>query len=186
MKLDIDKLEFKAINKNIFQIFHNDEIIKFWSPKIKIPFGVDKDYDKYLLRLELDEEDENIEASKHSYFRKIILHLEKLIMTKLKSNNNQFKSILRKRPEKMGSVSLQKSTELLEFRIRNFKNTILTTIEYEDQENNYLKTIFEIPKQSYAKVLCEIYGYWDYRSENKEESNKIGLIVYINKIIILK
>ena len=186
MKLDINKLEFKQVNKNIFQIFHDDEILKFWSPKIKIPFGLDNEYDKYLLRLEINEDDENIEASKHLYFRKILLHLEKLVKTKLGENDIQFKSVLRKRPERMGIKEIHKSTELLEFRIKNFKNSIITTIEYEDKENNYLKTIFDMPKQSYVKVLCEIYGYWDYRTEGKEEANKLGLIVYINKIIVLK
>ena len=185
MKLSLDKLEFKTINKNIFQITHDKETIKFWSPKIKIPFGIDNEYDKYFLRLELDEEDENIDGSKHIYFRKIINHLENLIKKKLDIDDIEFKSIIRKRPERMGEKINHKSTELLEFRIKKMKNSILTEIEYEDKENNYLKTIFDIPKQSYAKVLCEIYGYWDYRNENKS-ANKIGLIVYINKIIVLK
>ena len=65
------------------------------------------------------------------------------------------------------------------------KNNIVTTIEYQNNDNNYLKTIFDLPKQSYIKVLFEIYGIWDYRNDKKEK-NKVGLILYANKIIVLK
>ena len=64
------------------------------------------------------------------------------------------------------------------------KNRILTDIEFQDKDNNYLKTIYDLPKQSYLKVNLEINGLWDYRTD-KKESNKCGLIVYTTKIFVL-
>ena len=64
------------------------------------------------------------------------------------------------------------------------KNRILTDIEFQDKDNNYLKTIYDLPKQSYLKVNLEINGLWDYRTD-KKENNKCGLIVYTTKIFVL-
>ena len=90
-------------------------------------------------------------------------------------DENEFKSIIKKR----------NNSDLIECRIKTIKNSILTIIEYEDKDNNYLKTIFDIPKQSYLKVQFEINGLWDYRNDKKDK-NKCGLIVYITKIIVCK
>jgi len=178
MKIDINKLNFIKVSDNIYQINHNKDILKFWSPKICVPFGIDKDYDKYYLRLEIDENEiTNKNSSSHIYFKKVISYIEKLIKKKLDIQDNEFKSVIRNR----GS----NKTELIECRIKNFKKKFQTTVEYEDNDNNYLKTIFDIEKQCYVKVLCEIYGLWDYRTETKE-NNKIGLILYASKIIVLK
>jgi hypothetical protein len=48
-----------------------------------------------------------------------------------------------------------------------------------------LKTVLEIPKNSVVKGLMEIYGIWDYR-EGPTLKNKVGLIIYINKIVVKK
>ena len=74
---------------------------------------------------------------------------------------------------------------LIECRLKNIKNNITTLIDFEDKENNYLKTVFDIQKQSYLKIQIEINGIWDYRNE-KKDSNKCGLIVYATKIIVPK
>jgi hypothetical protein len=174
MKLDINKLEFKKNNENIYQILHDNNILKFWSPSILLPFGLDNEYDKYLIRLELDEKDTNI--NNHNHLKKILLHIEKIVKEKLNIDDNEFKSIIKKR---------EKKNDLIECKIKTIKNNMVTTIEYEDNDNNYLKTIFDLPKQSYVKVLFEIYGLWDYRNDKKEK-NKVGLILYANKIIVLK
>jgi hypothetical protein len=178
MKIDINKLDFKKISDNIYQINHDKDILKIWSPKIQVPFGIDKDYDKYLIRLEINEDESvNKNSASHIYFKKVISHIEKLIKKKLNVQDNEFKSVIRKRGDN--------KCDLLECRIKSFKKNIQTIIEYEDKDNNYLKTIFDIEKQCYVKVLCEIYGLWDYRNELKE-NNKIGLILYASKIIVLK
>lgn len=171
MKLDINKIELKKLSDNIFQIYHDGTILKFNCPTLLSPFGIDTEYNKQIIRLELDENNN----SEISYFKKVILHIENLIKKKLEVSDEQFKSVIKKRNNKC---------DMLEMRIKTVKNKILTTIEYQDKENNYLKTIYDLPKQSLLKINLEINGLWDYRTE-KIESNKCGLIVYTTKILVL-
>ena len=176
MKLDINKIELKEVADHIFQLTHDNVALKFSGPSIVAPFGIDNEYNKYILRLELDENDTNKNSLEHAHFKKIILHIEKLIKKKLNLEDFELKSVIRFR---------EKNNPLIESRIKTMKKNIQTVIQFEDKDNNYLKTIFDLPKQSRVKVEFEIYGLWDYRSL-KKENNKVGLIVYVNKIIVLK
>jgi hypothetical protein len=176
MKIDINSIELKKVNDNIFQILHNNNVLKFWSPKILAPFAIDNEYDKYLIKLELDERDTNKNNLEHIHLKKILLHIEKIIKKKLNIDDVEFKSVIKTR---------EKKNDLIEGRIKTIKNTILTVIEYEDKDTHYLKTIFDLPKQSYVKVQFEIYGLWDYRNENKDK-NKAGLIIYVTKINVVE
>ena len=171
MKLDIDKIEIKNITDNIYSIYHDTNILKFWSNKLCIPFGLEKDYNKTIIKLELEENNEN-----HQHLKKVIQRIETLIRKKINANENDFKSVIKKRPNKC---------DVLELRIKMIKNKIITDIEYEDKDNHYLKTIYDLPKQSYIKTQIEINGLWDYRTEEKNK-NMSGLIVYATKIIVLK
>jgi len=172
MKLDINKIDLKCINENIYQILHDGVILKFWSPKILIPFGLENEYNKNIIKLEL-----NNSNDEHSYFKKIIQHLENLIKKKLNlEDNHEFKSIIQTR---------KNNNQFIECKIKSMKNNLITTIEYEDTDNNYLKTLYDLPKQSYVKAQIEINGLWDYRTDKKEK-NKIGLTVYITKIYVYK
>jgi len=170
MKLDINKIELKQSTDNIYQILHDGIALKFWSPKILVPFGIDNEYNKYLIKLEINKDD-----LQHEHFKKILLHIENLIKKKLNVEDIEFKSIVKPR---------EKKNDMIECRVKSVKNNITTTIEFEDKDNNYLKTIFDLPKQSYVKSQIEIYGLWDYRTDKKEK-NKIGLIVYINHITVM-
>jgi len=172
MKLDINKFEINKIAENIYNIKHDDKILKFWSPKILVPFGIYEEYNKSLLGMELDDE-KHIE---HIHFKKVIKHIENLIKKKLNIEDTEFKSIIKNRIPK---------NDLLECRIKSIKNNVITYIDYEDKENNYLKTVYDLAKQSYIKAELEINGLWDYRTEKKER-NKVGLIVYVTKIIVLR
>ena len=173
MKLDKDKFTLKEVNENMYNILYDNSTLKFMGPKILLPFGLENEYGKYLIKLELDKENDE-----HIFLKKIILHLEKIIKEKLEIKNDDiFKSILQKR---------KNNNEFLECRIKNIKNNMVTTIEYEDKDNNYLKTIYDLPKQSYVKLQFEINSLWDYRDKNKIERNKVGLIIYATKIIVMK
>ena len=171
MKLDINKFEFKNVSENISLITHDNKTLKFWTPPILIPFGIDNEYNKYLLKLEINKKNED-----HIYLKKILLHIENLIKKKMNIEDNEFKSIIKNRGE---------NNDLIECRIKTIKSNILTSIEFEDKDNNYLKTIFDIPKQSTVKAQLEINGFWDYRTDKKDK-NKCGLIIYVTKIIVLK
>jgi uncharacterized protein (UPF0333 family) len=172
MKLDIEKLNFIKQNDNISLILHDNTVLKFWTPSILIPFGIDSEYNKKMLRLELNNDT-------HTHLRKVILHIEKLIKKKMKLEDIQFKSIIKEREDK---------DDLIECRLKTFKDKIVTLIEYEDKDNNYLKTIYDLQRMSNIKAEIEINGLWDYRNKNNKEleKNKVGLTVYISKIIVLK
>ncbi len=181
MKLDINKLELKESNENIYQILYEGKSLKFWSPSILIPFGLEYEYNKQILKAEINESDENKHKNAHIHLKKLILYIEKIIKEKLNMNNDentndQFKSIIKKRYNR---------PDMIECRIKKMKNSILTSIEFEDKESNYLKTIYDLPKQSYVKIQFEINGLFDYRNDIKEK-NRVGLIVYATKIIVLK
>jgi hypothetical protein len=176
MKLDLYKIVFKETKENYKLIQHDNKFITFWTPKILMPFGIDHEYDKYILKLEFDDKNEE-----HIYFKKVILHIEKLMKKKIEfddKNSREWKSIIKKRPNK---------SDIIELRIKNFKNNILTEVEFEnkDSNENYLKTIFDLKKQTNMKVLIEINGLWDYRaSQNKNQQYKIGLVCYASKLYI--
>jgi hypothetical protein len=173
MKLDIDKLTFTDVTSNIKSILYDDKPLKFWSPCMLVPFGIDNQYDKYIIKLEVNDKEEE-----QNHFKKIIEQIEKFVIEKKDVvNKEQFKSIIQNRPNK---------NSFIESKIKTMKSTILTQIEYKDNEKHYLKTVLDLPKQSKVKTLLEIYGIWDYRTEeNRNEKNKMGLIVYANKITVL-
>ena len=177
MKLDIDKIEFKKINDNIYQIFNDKNILKFWTPPICIPFGIDDEYGKKILRLALNIESTNKYLNQHIHLRKVILHIEKLIKKKLNIDDMEFKSIIRTKENK---------SDIVECRLKTYKDNIITQIEYEDKTNNYLKTIYDLSKMSYIKAEIEINGLWEYRNHETKSNNKVGLTVYVSKIIVLK
>jgi uncharacterized protein (UPF0333 family) len=171
MKIDINKLEFKSVSDNISLIYYDNKTLRFWTPLILAPFGIDNEYNKYLLKLEINEKIEE-----HLHLKKLLLHIENLIKKKLNMDDIEFKSIIKTRIN---------NCDLIETRLKNIKNNITTIIEFEDKDNNYLKTVFDLKKQSQLKVQVEINGLWDYRNEKKDK-NKCGLIIYITKIIVPK
>ena len=76
---------------------------------------------------------------------------------------------------------LKEKKDLLVCRIKKFKTNLSINISFNDKDNNYLKTIFDINKNIFADIDIEINSLWDFRHLPKEENN-IGLIVYISKI----
>ena len=59
MKLNINKIELKELTENIYQILYEGKSLKFWSPTILIPFGLEYEYNKQILKAELDESENN-------------------------------------------------------------------------------------------------------------------------------
>lgn len=171
MKLDIDKIEFKQMTDNNYLVLYDGTNLKFWCNNLCIPFGLETEYNKKVIKLKLDEDNES-----HQHLKKVIHHIENLIKKKLNAQDNEFKSIIKKKSQ---------TYDVLELRIKTMKNNVITDIEYQDKTNFYLKTIYDLPKQSYLKTQLEINGLWDYRTE-KNENNKCGLVVYATKIIVLK
>ncbi len=193
MKIESDKINFRKIDEHISMIYHETDIIKFWTGPIKAPFGVDENFGKHYIRLELDE---NIK--KHAIFKKIITKMESIISKKLDLKEGDLKPIARR---KIGEH------DLLDIRLKEMKSKMMTECTYENTRDNYLKTIYEIEPNSMVDVYIEIHGIWDYRkkesslgmigkrrllSEEKNEEEgendhkKVGLIVNALKIKVLE
>ena len=167
MKIDVNKINLKEVSENIFTITHDNSTLKFWTPEILVPFGINNEYGKYLIKLEIDEDKEE-----HIHLKKLILHIENLIKKKLNlEEHHEFKSVVKKRDKK---------SDIIECKLKMMKDNIITNIEYRNEDKNYLKTIYDLQKQTYIKAQIEINALWDYRSTTK----KCGLLVYITKIIV--
>lgn len=173
MQLDKTTIELNKIADNIFKLTCGGKDIKFWTPKLLIPFGIETEYNKKVLKLELLDNDN----AEQIYFENIIKKIENIIKEKLELNDNEFKTVIRKR---------EKYNDIIETKIKMGRKCVLTTVDFEDKANNYLKTIYEIGKNIHVKVLIEVNGIWDYRTEEKKDNNKVGLIVYVNKIHVYK
>jgi uncharacterized Zn-finger protein len=176
MQLDKSNVELTEVAENIYKIKCSGKEIKFWTPKVYIPFGIETEYGKKILKLGFI--NKNNETNKEQiYFENIIKKIETIIKEKFDLDDEEFKSVIKHR-ENFGN--------LIETRIKFGRNCTLTTIEFQDKDANYLKTIYDMGKGVYVKVLLEINGVWNYKKEGleKKEPNKAGLIVYINKIYV--
>jgi hypothetical protein len=160
MKIESDKINFRKMDDHISMIYHETDIIKFWTGPIKAPFGVDENFGKHYIRLELDE---NIK--KHAIFKKIISKMESIVSKKLDLKEEELKPIARR---KIGEH------DLLDIRLKEVKSKIQTECVYENVRDSYLKTIYEIEPNSMVDVYVEIHGIWDYRE--KDNSSTLGII----------
>jgi len=180
MKLSKENITFKKVNENIYEILCQEQQIKFNTPKILIPFGIEDYYGKSIIKFELNEikqekNKETIEYKKQTQLYKIIKNTEKYLSELLDLKEGELKSVIRER---------ENQSSIIECRLKNMKKHIMVDITYQNPEENYLKTIWDIQNQTYANLFLEIYGYWDYRQENKVEKNKVGLLIYIRSIHI--
>ena len=178
MQIDKTTIELNKVVDNIFKLTCNNKDIKFWTPKILIPFGIETEYNKKIIKLELLDNND----PEQMYFKNIISKIEKIIKEKLELDDNEFKTVIRTR---------EKYNDIIESKIKMGRNHVLTSVEFKDKDKNYLKTIYDIGKNVNAKVLLEVNGIWDYRTakeegskEGKKENNKVGLIIYVHKIYV--
>ncbi len=175
MKIESDKINFKKLDDHISLIFHETDIIKFWTPDLFVPFGIDDNFGKHTIQLVVDKD-----TPQHINLKKIIEKVEKVLIKRLKLKEGELKSVFRR---KMGD------NDMLDVRLKQIKSKMITEYEYENKKDNYLKTIYDMDKESRVKVFIEIHGYWDYRNNSEEmeekQENKVGLIVNILKMKIL-
>ena len=96
------------------------------------------------------------------------------MIEQLKANDEEWKGIINTRDN---------NNIFIEARIKKIKNNLLTKLTFEDNETNYLKTIYELKNNFYSNIVLEIPTLWDFRNNNNENNeNKIGLILNLNNI----
>lgn len=168
-KINIENIIFGSSSNNFYNIKNkrSNKCLKFKLKNVFLPFGLDEEYNNYYLKFELNDND-----IEHVEFKNTIKLIEDKIINEFKCSDNELKNVIKKRNEKK---------DLLVCRIKKFKTNISINISYNDKDNNYLKTVFDIGKNIFADIDIEISSLWDFRHLSKEENN-IGLIVYISKI----
>ena len=67
MQLDKTTIELNKIADNIFKLSCGGKDIKFWTPKLLIPFGIETEYNKKVLKLELLDNND----AEQTYFKNI-------------------------------------------------------------------------------------------------------------------
>ena len=150
--------------KNYYKIYYEDEVINFWINKSLCPFGIENEYNKYILKIECT--NQNI--------INYILTIEDAIKKRYNLVDNQMKSCIRR-------TTNVKYNDIIICRLRTDRNNkVNTVLKYSPETTNYLKTIYELEKNTYLNCLLEISGVWDLR----EQFNKMGLVITVKNIIM--
>ncbi len=173
MKFDKNSISYIEENPHFYRVLHNGEIFSFSTPVMGIPFGIDQEYGKIMCRLEFPEEKKM--NTQYIHIKKVLEKIEKYVCEKFDVKENELKSVFRKK---------EGLPDLIECRIKEIKNNVITKVEYENKSDNYLKTLFDIPEKSFGIVKLEWAGLFDYRNESEDKKHKIGIILYIRKIIV--
>lgn len=86
-------MKFNDEKKNFINIYNNqNKIIKFKTPKLKCPFGIEFEYNKYLVKLELTDIKNNIEIKD---FYKTIQEYVKEIQEYMKNSELIYSDFIR-------------------------------------------------------------------------------------------
>ena len=162
----IHSIKIEQKSNNYHNIKNNNKNIKIKIYNILCPFGVDQQYGNSVIKLEINQNDE-----KHIEIINQIKELELKFIENFNSNNDEWKSL----------INLKDNNNIfLECKIKKIKNNILTKLSFNDKDENYLKTIYELDKNFTCDVVLEIPTIWDFRNNN--DSNKIGFILNLYSI----
>lgn len=129
-------------------------------PKLKIPFGIENNYNKYEIKLELDD--------KCKFIKPLIRKIENYI-EEIKGLDN-FKLVSNIREN--GTYN-----DLLTIKIPYYRNKFMSKIESRN-EDIYLPTFYDIGKNMYASSTIHIKKFWIL-------NNKYGLLIELKKLTIL-
>jgi|SaaInlV_150m_DNA_4_1039716.scaffolds.fasta_scaffold11168_2 hypothetical protein len=163
----------KIIHLNIEQKTPNYHSLKNGKKNIKIklnnvlcPFGIDEEYGNHLFKFEIDKNnDEHIELIKE------IVEFESKLKLQFNSTDDEWKSLIYTR---------ENDNMFLDSKVKKIKTNIVTKVKFDDNDNNYLRTIYELKQPFKCNVTLEIPTIWDYRIKNDEKKeNKIGFILNI-------
>ena len=131
-EFDINKVQIEKSkempNALIYSIRYNDDLLIFKMNNVKVPFGLEKYYNDYILKIQLSDE----------LVKSIVYKIEEVIY---KMDENKFKSQIKR------SNNFE---DLLTIKIANNKNE--NSIKNND---NSVSTIFDIKKNS--NIDIEIY-----------------------------
>ena len=130
-------------------------------PKLKIPFGIENNYNKYELKFELD--------YTCKYLKPLIRKIEEEVSKKLGMDMNEcLRSNIREK---------DKYQDLLTVKVPHYRNKFSSKINSKN-ENIYLPTFHDIAPNTYASSTIHIKKLWNI-------DNKFGLLIELKSLTIL-
>lgn len=155
-------MKFKDQKKNFTNIFNNqDKIIKIKTPKLKCPFGIEFEYNKYLVKLELTDIKNNTEINE---FNEIIQSYIKEIQEYMENSNLIYSDFIRYSEKYDPLMKFYLPVRYDKFEVDFYKNGSLTTFK-------------DINKNDYLQLEMELSSIWKLK-------NKYGLNFKLKKIFI--
>lgn len=168
---EINSLKIEQTSQNYYSLKNKNKNIKIKINNVLCPFGIDDQYGHSIIKFELDQTND-----KHLEVICKIKDFESKMIEQLKANDEEWKGIINTRDN---------NNIFIEARIKKIKNNLLTKLTFEDNETNYLKTIYELKNNFYSNIVLEIPTLWDFRKKEENESNKIGLLINLFSIHVL-
>ena len=164
---EINSLKIEQTSKNYYNLKNKKKNIKIKLDKILCPFGIDEQYGHSIIKFELDQTND-----KHIEIISQIRDFESKLKEQFYTDDEEWKSLINIR---------ENNNIFIEARIKKIKNNLLTKLTFDDKEQNYLKTIYELNKNFVSDIILEIPTLWDFRKEEKN-LNKIGLLLNLYSI----
>ena len=130
--INIEKIKFNKINNEIIQILYDDNRIEINTSLVNIPFGLEKEYSNYILKLEISNE---LRYIIESIEKKIDEFLNIEINTQIRKTKNCLPLLICKIPYKNNKFFCEAITKNNNFiNIYNLqKNEILECVIYIDK-----------------------------------------------------
>jgi len=166
---EINSLKIEQTSQNYYSLKNKNKNIKIKLNKILCPFGIDEQYGHSVIKFELDQTNE-----KHIEVISQLRDFETKLKEQFHSSDEEWKSLINLR---------ENNNIFIEAKIKKIKNKIINKLTFDDNDTNYLKTIYELNKNFISDVLLEMPTLWDFRKESNNV-NKIGLLLNVTNIHI--
>lgn len=155
-------MKFIKIKNNFINIVsNNDKTINFTTPYLKCPFGLENEYNKYLIKLELSNLNKDLEIK--NFYEKILEYIKE-IQNHMKDSELIYSDFIRYSDKYDPLMKFY-----LPFRYDKF--------EVDFYKNGNLATSKDINKNDKLKLEIELSSIWKLK-------NKYGLNFKIKKIFI--
>lgn len=184
MKLDKQLFTFVEDENNPYykRILYNGKLLRFITPSIYCPFGIEEQYNKYIIKLQLTSSDTSV-----MHIKKMIEKIEKYIKELLDIDDNVFKSVIlvRNNTKTLPIITTQPQfyTEYLVLRIKSHMEGNISRILTTYESKNAYDTIYDLGNRKNIKCQIELSGVWDYRNDTTHTGAKVGLIFNVIKIM---
>ena len=155
-------MKFINQKKNFINILKNkDKTIKIKTPKLKCPFGIELEYNKYLVKLELTNLKKNIEIKE--FYEKIEKYIKE-VQEYMKDSNLLYSDFIRYSDKYDPLIKFFLPVRYDKFEVDFYKNGSLTTFK-------------DINKNDLLQLDLELVSIWKLK-------NKYGLNFKVKKIFI--